>query len=74
MVNSIEPGPCWAQSAKTKIYMVVSQNKETPKKTPIYYSPSYWDPQKGTPILGDPHIIAVLIFYRITVIIVKTKY
>ena len=32
--------------------MVVSLNKGTPIKTPIYYSPYYRDPQKGTPNFG----------------------
>ena len=35
-------------------YMAVSLNRGTPIWTPKYYSPYYWDPQKGTPNIGKP--------------------
>ena len=34
--------------------LVVSQNKGTPRYTPIYYSACYGDPQHGTPNFGKP--------------------
>ena len=34
--------------------MVISLNRGTPIWTPKYYSPYYWDPQKGTPNFGKP--------------------
>ena len=33
-------------------HVVVSQNRGTPIKTPIYYSPYYGDPENGTPDFG----------------------
>ena len=34
--------------------VVVSQNKGTQYRPPIYYNPYYRDPQKGTPNFGKP--------------------
>ena len=36
------------------LFLVFSQNKGTPIKTPKCYNPYYWHPQKGTPNLGKP--------------------
>ena len=46
-----------------KKYMVVSQNEGTPIQTPIYYSPYYGDPQRGTINLGKlPYI---MVYWRL---------
>ena len=43
--------------------MVVSRTRETPISTPKYYNPYYWDPNKVSLLLGNPHIILTQEFY-----------